>query len=112
MIVSLREIRDHVCDPLLTVAFRVTVKAAFRALLISLSLWARAGVREAIMVPTTYIFRRGVGAMIVGKATCCVDAFYSNRHGRGLIYPAHVLRETRSRCVECFARSRSLVMPL
>ena len=43
----------------------VSVKVAPRALLISLSLWERAGVRETIMVPTTDIFRGGVGAMIV-----------------------------------------------
>ena len=38
------------------------------AFLISLSLGERAGVRETIMVPTTYIFRGGVGAMIVRAA--------------------------------------------
>jgi len=43
----------------------VSVKVAPRVLLISLSLWERAGVRETIMVPTTYTFRGGVGAMIV-----------------------------------------------
>jgi len=57
------------------------VKVAPRALLISLSLWEttawmqevaqrmeqlpRVGVRETIMGPTTYIFRGGVGTMIV-----------------------------------------------
>jgi len=40
-------------------------KVAPRALLISLALWERAGVRETIMVPTTYILKGGVGAMIV-----------------------------------------------
>jgi len=59
------------------------VKVAPRALLISLSRWEttawmqevaqrieqlpRVGVRETIMVPTTYIFRGGVGAMIVSE---------------------------------------------
>ncbi len=42
-----------------------SVKVAPGALLISLSLRERAGVRETIMVPTTYILRGGVGTMIV-----------------------------------------------
>ncbi len=46
---------------------RISVKVAPRALLIALSLWERVGARETIMVPTTYIFRGGVGAMIVSQ---------------------------------------------
>ena len=44
------------------------MKVAPRALLISLSLWERVGVRETIMAPTTDIFRGGVGAMISEKS--------------------------------------------
>ena len=47
----------------------VSVKVAPRALLISLALWERVGVRETIMGPTTYIFRGGVGTMIVRQMT-------------------------------------------
>jgi len=49
-------------------AARLTVKVAPRALLVSLSLWERVGVREAIMVPTTYIVRGGAGAVIVRRS--------------------------------------------
>lgn len=49
----------------------VTVKLAFRALLIFLSLWERADGWETMVVPTTYIFRGGAGAMIVGCESHC-----------------------------------------
>ena len=42
---------------------KINVKVALHALLISR--WERAGVRETIIVPTTDIFRDGVGAVIV-----------------------------------------------
>ena len=46
----------------------VSVTVAPRALLVSLALWERAGVRETIRVATTDIFRGGLGAMIVKRS--------------------------------------------
>ena len=44
------------------------MKVAPQALPISLSVWERAGVTETSMVPTTYLFWGGAGAMTVGRA--------------------------------------------